>query len=165
MTDLTQDWKDGKLPAGWYYIKIADIVFIDFFEGKVWQNKKDEYIDEVLAPVPSYDEWQSSEKYNKHLEEKIKIYERKDKQATETSIAYNELLEENTKLKELLKECFEYIDWTDGTGSPISQQKLLDKIEPYNYNDIANNGNPKFDVKKYAQTALSAKFKKYLNGD
>ena len=38
-------------------------------------------------------------------------------------------------------------------------------IEPYNYNDIANNGNPKFDVKKYAQTALSAKFKKYLNGD
>ena len=37
---LTEQWKDGKLPAGWYYIKIADIVFIDFFEGKVWKNKK-----------------------------------------------------------------------------------------------------------------------------
>lgn len=36
---------------------------------------------------------------------------------------------EINKLKELLKECFEYIDWTDGTGSPISQQKLLDKID------------------------------------
>ena len=57
------------------------------------------------TPVPTFEEWQASEKYNKHLEEKIKIYERKDKQATETSIAYNELLEENTKLKELLKEC------------------------------------------------------------
>lgn len=105
MTDLTQDWKDGKLPAGWYYIKIADIVFIDFFEGKVWKNKKDEYIDEVLAPVPSYDEWQASENYIDYLKQCISVYESKDKQATEISIAYNELLEENTKLKELLEEC------------------------------------------------------------
>ena len=96
---LTEQWKKGELSIGWYYIKIADIVFIDFFEGKVWKNKKDKYIDEVLAPIPTFEEWQASEKYNKHLEEKIKIYERKDKQATETSIAYNELLEENTKLK------------------------------------------------------------------
>ena len=107
---LTEKWKKGELPAGWYYIKIADIVFIDFFEGKVWKNKKDEYIDEVLAPVPTFEEWQASEKYNKHLEEVIKVYERKDKQATETSIAYNELLEENTKLKELLKECIPYFN-------------------------------------------------------
>ena len=61
------------------------------------------------TPVPSYEQWQASEKYNKHLEEVIKVYERKDKQATETSIAYNELLEENAKLKELLKECRPYI--------------------------------------------------------
>ena len=68
----------------------------------------DEKIKEYKAhktPVPSYDEWQASEKYNKHLEEVIKIYERKDKQATETSMAYNELLNENAILKELLKEC------------------------------------------------------------
>ena len=39
-----------------------------------------------------------------------------------------ELVEQNAQLKDLLKECFEYIDWTDGTGSPISQQELLDKI-------------------------------------
>lgn len=29
---------------------------------------------------------------------------------------------------------------------------------------IANNVNPKFNVKKYAQAALSAKFRKYLKG-
>jgi hypothetical protein len=64
-------------------------------------------ITEVLAPVPSYEEWKAS--YNCMLE--------------------NEVLRlKNAQLKELLKECFEYIDWTDGTGSPISQQKLLDKI-------------------------------------
>ena len=42
---------------------------------------------------------------------------------------YLNVIDENQQLKELLKECFEYIDWTDGTGSPISQQKLLDKID------------------------------------
>ena len=60
MNELTEQWKKGELPSGWYYIKIADIVFIDFFEGKVWKNKKDKYIDEVLAPVPSYEEHQAS---------------------------------------------------------------------------------------------------------
>ena len=30
---------------------------------------------------------------------------------------------------------------------------------------IANNVNPKFNVKKYTQTELSAKFKKYLKGE
>lgn len=59
MTDLTEQWKKGELSCGWYYIKIADIVFIDFFEGKVWKNKKDKYIDEVLAEVPSYEEFQN----------------------------------------------------------------------------------------------------------
>lgn len=86
---LTEQWKQGELPSGWYYIKIADIVFIDFFEGKVWKNKKDEYIDEVLAPVPSYDEWKES--YNCMFE--------------------NEVLRlKNAQLKELLKECRPYFN-------------------------------------------------------
>lgn len=70
-------------------VRAMDDTYLDWF-----------LIDKVLAPVPSYEEWKASEKYNKHLEEVIKVYERKDKLATETSIAYNELLEENEKLKE-----------------------------------------------------------------
>lgn len=69
---LTEQWKKGELYAGWYYIKIADIVFIDFFEGKVWKNKKDEYIDEVLAPVPSYEKWKEKLEENAHLKELLK---------------------------------------------------------------------------------------------
>ena len=76
---------------------------------KYGRIKKDEYIDEVLAPVPSYDEWQASENYIDYLKQCISVYESKDKQATETSIAYNELLEENTKLKELLRECLAHL--------------------------------------------------------
>ena len=85
---LTEKWKKGELSIGWYYIKIADIVFIDFFEGKVWKNKKDEYIDEVLALVPTFGEWQAS--YNCMLE--------------------NEVLRlKNAQLKELLKECLAHL--------------------------------------------------------
>lgn len=106
MTDLTEQWKKGELPDGWYYTEI------DLYENRDYieiipntYNDCFEYgiVKQVLAPVPSYEEWQASEKYNKHLEEVIKIYERKDKQATETSIAYNELLEENARLKDVLK--------------------------------------------------------------
>lgn len=84
MTNLTEQWKKGELPCGWYYIKIADIVFIDFFEGKVWKNKKDKYIDEVLGKVPSYEEYQ---------------------QLLSDQLAKNEGEEINAELKELLKEC------------------------------------------------------------
>ena len=51
----------------------------------------------------------TNKEYIKYLEEVIKIYERNDKLATETSIAYNELLEENEKLKELLNKALVYV--------------------------------------------------------
>ena len=110
---LTEQWKQGELPYGRYYVELAyngnSIIMAEYWWDKTLTLDDHQYsreeVKRILAPVPSYEEWQASEKYNKHLEEKIKIYERKDKQATETSIAYNELLEENTKLKELLREC------------------------------------------------------------
>lgn len=108
MTDLTEQWKKGELPSGWYYVRLIRGEYrIDLYinSKNEWIDCPDNIIDAVVCEVPSYEEWQASEKYNKHLEEKIKIYERKDKQATETSIAYNELLEENAQLKELLKWC------------------------------------------------------------
>ena len=99
MTDLDIRQRDENT---WYYVldKKGN-------EGQLHGSKLYDWsqVSEILGEVPSYDEWKASEKYNKHLEDVIKIYERKDKQATETSIAYNELLEENAQLKELLKEC------------------------------------------------------------
>ena len=110
---LTEKWKKGELPYGRYYVELAyngnSIIMAEYWWDKTLTLDDHQYsreeVKRILAPVPSYEEWQASEKYNKHLEEVIKTYERKDKQATETSIAYNELLEENTKLKELLREC------------------------------------------------------------
>ena len=115
---LTEQWKKGELPYGRYYVELAyngnSIIMAEYWWDKTLTLDDHQYsreeVKRILAPVPSYEEWQASEKYNKHLEEVIKTYERKDKQATETSIAYNELLEENTKLKELLKECIPYFN-------------------------------------------------------
>ena len=57
---LTEQWKKGELPEGWYYTKI------DMYEdGNIeivpnYFNSKDfewYFVIEVLAPVPSYDEY------------------------------------------------------------------------------------------------------------
>ena len=104
MTDLTDKWKKGELPEGEKYIQLRDgRIFIAYFNGKEFREVYNSDIKEILAEVPTFEEWHASEKYNTHLEEKIKIYERKDKQATETSIAYNELAKENEELKEILE--------------------------------------------------------------
>ena len=134
---LTEQYLNGNLHDGdEYYIqdKDGEISTICLYNTTMhWHSFKVKKL-KVLAPVPSYDEWQASEKYNKHLEEVIKVYERKDKQATETSIAYNELLEENTKLKELLRECKEFFyenligtefHFSCGLGSDIKKQSYI----------------------------------------
>lgn len=119
MNDLTEQWKKGELTEGWYWVK--NVTWSECIN--MLYNWSDTFLDgdvpvdndkiiEVLAPVPSYDELQNM-----------------NKAVNECMSANIKLVEQNAQLKELLKECFEYIDWTDGTGSPISQQKLLDKID------------------------------------
>lgn len=75
MTNLTDKWKKGELPAGYYYIeaitgeKIIDFMPYNENEFKLFPS----HTSIVICEVPSYEEWQAK-------------------------------LEENTKLKELLKE-------------------------------------------------------------
>ena len=71
---LTEQWRDGTLPVGTYYIvnkngyeEIDKSVAV----GELWNNTD---IKEVLAPVPSYEEWQESQsKRALWFEEKAKI--------------------------------------------------------------------------------------------
>lgn len=57
--DLTEQWKKGKLEAGWYYITttFTDEVFVEWFDGDEFRTVFTCNIKEVLAPVPSYEEW------------------------------------------------------------------------------------------------------------
>lgn len=119
MNDLTEQWQKGELKLGehYYYTTIfSPTVYIQNFTRDVvsFQDFK-ETVAEVLAPVPSYEEWQSMDRLEKiMLQERARLY----KQVIE-------LLEENTKLKELLKECKHNINirgYTDTHGNLLLPQ-------------------------------------------
>ncbi|MBP5698100.1 MAG: hypothetical protein J6W96_01055 [Alphaproteobacteria bacterium] len=82
--DLTAQWRKGELPEGLYYVENneGNIGILGWSKFAGWYNIK-----QVLAPVPSY-QWvidHSFKPFSQRLFEKT--------------------LEDNKKLKELLKEC------------------------------------------------------------
>ena len=97
---LTEQWKKGELPYGRYYVELAyngnNIIMAEYWWDKTLTLDDHKYsreeVKRILAPVPSYGEWQAS--YNCMLE--------------------NEVLRlKNAQLKELLKECKEVIKNVD----------------------------------------------------
>ena len=104
MTNLTEQLKKGELLAGWYYVKkvngqqdIAECYKVTDVITNVSRTMFEfsEDIEQVLAPVePSYEEWAK-------LKERLK----------KTQELELEVRRENTKLKELLKECRDEIEY------------------------------------------------------
>ena len=80
MTNLTEQWKKGKLPSRYYYIRVRELLglYIDYYNAETddWDANYPKNIETIIASVPSYEQWQ-------------------------------EKLEENTRFKKLLKECKE----------------------------------------------------------
>ena len=116
---LTEQWKQGELPNGYYWIRLSwggmvimayHTAFDGLFELDDHYYDSDE-ISEVLAPVPTFEEWQAS--YNCMLE--------------------NEVLRlKNAQLKELLKECKEVIKNVDtyyGNYDATNGYLVINKID------------------------------------
>ncbi len=92
--ELTEDWKAGKLPAGWYYL--------NFENGEIeLQNNciggflmsRDNKVMQVLAPIPSYDEY-------KAMQDELAEHRHY------CCCAENEMLRlKLAKMEELLKQC------------------------------------------------------------
>ena len=68
---LTEQWREGTLKGGYYYIKMKDgEIYIDHTEYQVgekayqWEYSDINEVKEVLEPVPSYEEY-------KRLQEQI----------------------------------------------------------------------------------------------
>lgn len=112
MTNLTEQWEKGELKAGWYYVKNEfGNIFIseysedyDYIGDKVVKDFFTEVseITKVIAPVPSYEEWQQLHKF---LEEFNAL----------------DVAKENQQLKELLSECNEFLyEILTGTHSKLS---------------------------------------------
>ena len=87
---LTEQWKKGELPNGWYWVKGIKSEGIYAYTAEYLNNMYRPINGEIIIEqVPSYEEWQVS--YNCMLE--------------------NEVLRlKNAQLKELLKECIPYFN-------------------------------------------------------
>ena len=83
---LTEQWKDGELEWGLYYVKTkkdAPLFYGEITEMSLEEEitiSQDEKVEEVLSPVPSYDEWKAELASNgellnvqKRLEKKLAI--------------------------------------------------------------------------------------------
>ena len=116
---LTEQWKKGELPYGRYYVELAyngnSIIMAEYWWDKTLTLDDHKYsreeVKRILAPVPSYEEWQAS--YNCMLE--------------------NEVLRlKNAQLKELLKECKEVIKNVDtyyGNYDSTNGYLVINKID------------------------------------
>lgn len=91
MVNYTEKWKKGELEAGWYYVLLfSNEEYITFIDGNwvVDDRLVGADIKQALAPVPSYEEWQS---LNELLDSSLQ---------TNKALAHR-----LNMLKKLLKEC------------------------------------------------------------
>ena len=167
MTDLTEQWKKGELPSGTYWLKTActrfpEVGYYVGIDGKVdFYKKSDGFrtknvlaVEQVLAPVPSYEEWQAKLEENAQLKEQLESetlaknegaeivaeleveIKEKETQRIELMTRLNDVnnenhaLEiENNKLKDLLKRVNEHFEWVDGDDSYYIDEDLWDDIK------------------------------------
>ena len=117
MTDLTEQWKKGELPSGWYYTKLwKGCNVIDYFIGNQFLRYDDSDIVEVIAPVPTFEKLQNMNKSvnecmaaniklveeNKQLKEYERIVTSYNMKPIDYDIAcetVNKLLDDNKRLK------------------------------------------------------------------
>lgn len=85
---LTEQWKKGELPNGWYWVEGSRAEGIYAYTAEYLNNMyRPRNGERIIEQVPSYELW-------KAVHEQWKV-----------------LLKENTKLKELLKDCRDEIEY------------------------------------------------------
>lgn len=115
MTNLTEQWKNGELETGMYYIKHKGSGKLDWWHGYYWEDSWSENVEEVIAPVPSYEELQNmNEAVNQAMAANIK------------------LVEQNKQLKELLKDARNVLKMVDtycGDNDSINEFLIVKRID------------------------------------
>ena len=92
-SSLTEKWKNGELKDGWYYVetnepfKPSKVIILEYYRTSFESDIDSNYIYKIIAPVPSYEEWEEKQKALKVLAE-----------------AYCKEKQENQRLEKLLKK-------------------------------------------------------------
>ena len=110
--DLTQQWKKGELPNGWYWVKGIRAEGIYAYTAEYLNNMyRPRNGERIIEQVPSYEQWQ------KHCKTLLKTQEKN---------CDLEII--NTQLKELLKECVEYVKKDYGDYLTYTQSAIYQEI-------------------------------------
>ena len=110
--DLTQQWKKGELPNGWYWVKGIRAEGIYAYTAEYLNNMyRPRNGERIIEQVPSYEQWQ------KHSKTLLKTQEKN---------CDLEII--NTQLKELLKECVEYVKKDYGDYLTYTQSAIYQEI-------------------------------------
>jgi len=127
MTDLTEQWKKGELPEGWYYVKGNRAEGIYAYTAEYLNNMYRPRNGEIIIEqVPSYEKWQLMQDDNKRLKHDVgnlgyKI--KNQRKEIERQIA------QNAQLKELLKECLAHLTIGKYGTSVTPINILCDEVE------------------------------------
>lgn len=120
--ELTEDWKAGKLEYGRYWIKnkVWEKPFIDrWLPNCSWEISCKDAIEQVLAPVPTYDEYKAMQ---------AELAEHRHY----CCCSENEVMRlKLAEMEELLKECKNYIDFCcfpNGFVKSYIAEELLTRI-------------------------------------
>lgn len=133
--ELTEDWKAGELEYGQYWVKnkVWERPFVDrWLPSCSWEISCKDAIEQILAPVPTYDEYKAMQAELAELKEKVAD----QKTDLESSRWYQTVQNEDIgKLRGLLKECLpivsaEIMTWQirGGEESHKRGQELLTRI-------------------------------------
>lgn len=102
MTNLTEQWKKGELPSGWYWVEGSRAEGIYAYTAEYLNNMyRPRNSERIVEQVPSYEEWLNLKEFADYS-----VNNR-----AELTRQINFWMDENTKLKELLKECREHLKY------------------------------------------------------
>lgn len=103
--ELTEQFWNGTLPAGDYYLKHTDgRILIYWFNGVEFRFIYNVFIKEVLAPVPTYDHFVGLTKKVEELEWRIEELEQQNAFECECNKEYADTLEKNEQLESEVNE-------------------------------------------------------------
>jgi predicted KAP-like P-loop ATPase len=133
-TTLTEQWQQGKLEDGFYFVKENDEIFISICSNHYLLNVLKDC--EVLAPVPTYEEWEELQESNDGLSKLM--FKSLMNKFVKTDEERERLEEENTelvtkchRLEKLLKRCRDSVEFDKREalgGGADYQAKILSAL-------------------------------------